>query len=69
MIGTGLSEKLSEINMSPGDREIIIQDNNSFDNHYFSNTYVYTLNLHGNLVLSLSINRPVSIIPERCERF
>ena len=34
MLGTGLSEKLSEIDMSPGEREIIIQDNKSFDNHY-----------------------------------
>jgi len=69
MLGTGLSEKLSEIDMSPGEHEIIIQDNNSFDNHYFSNTYVYTLNLPGNLALSLSANRPVSIITECCERF
>lgn len=69
MLGIGLTEKLSEIDMSPGEREIIIQDNNSFDNHSFSNTYVYTLNLHGNLILSLSTNRSVSIIPERCERF
>jgi len=69
MLGIGLSEKLSEIDMSPGEREIIIQDDNSFDNHYFINTYVYTLNLPGNLVLSLSANRPVSIIPERSERF
>lgn len=69
MLGIGLTEKLSEIDMSPGEREIIIQDNNSFDNHYFSNTYVYTLNLRENLVLSLSINRPVSLIPEHCESF
>lgn len=69
MLGIGLSEKLSEIDMSPGEREIIIQDNNSFDNHSFSNTYVYTLNLPGNLIMSLSANRPVSIIPERSERF
>jgi 4'-phosphopantetheinyl transferase len=69
MIGTGLSEKLSELDMTPGEREIIIQDNNSFENHYFSNSYVYTLNLLGNLVLSLSTNRPVSIIPEHCDKF
>jgi len=69
MLGIGLSEKLSEIDMSPGDREIIIQDNNFFDNHYFFNTYVDTLNLPGNLILSLSTNLPASIIPESSERF
>jgi phosphopantetheinyl transferase len=68
MLGTGLSEKLSELDMTPGDRKITIQDNNSLDNHSFSNTYVYTLNLRGNLVLSLSANRPVSIITDRCTR-
>lgn len=69
MLGIGLTEKLSDLDMTPGEREIIIHDNNSFDNHYFSNTYVYTLILRKNLVLSLSTNRPVSIIPERCEKF
>lgn len=70
MLGIGLSEKLSEIDMSPGAREINIQDNNSFDNHYFFfNTYIYTLNLPGNLVLSISTNLPASIIPEHSERF
>jgi 4'-phosphopantetheinyl transferase len=69
MLGIGLSEKLTEIDMSLGEHEIIVQDNNSNDKHSFSNTYVYTLNLPGNLVLSLSTNRPVSVIPERSERF
>ena len=69
MLGIGLSEKLSEIDMSPGEREMNIQINNSFDNQSFFNTYVNTLNLPGNLIMSLSANRPVNIIPERSERF
>lgn len=69
MLGTGLSDKLPELDMSKGEREISFQDKSYFDIKYFSNTYIYTLNLPENLVLSLSTNRPVRIIPEHCESF
>lgn len=66
MHGTGLSEKLSELDMTPGEREITFHNHKSFDDHYFFCTYVYTLILSGNLVFSLSTNCPVNIIPVRC---
>ena len=67
MLGIGLHDNLSALNMLPGERELTMQEKNSFGNHYFSKTYVYTFNLRDNLALSLSINRPVSIILRRCK--
>ncbi len=67
MLGIGLNDNLSALNMLLGERELTIPENNSFGNHYFSNTYVYTLNLRDKLALSLSINHPVSIILRPCK--
>ena len=69
MLGIGLSDKLSELDMTQGECEIMIQDNGSFDVGVFSETFVYTLSLFEDLVLSLSANRCVSIIPEHFENF
>ena len=69
MLGIGLSEKLPEIDMSPGEHEIRLQDNSPFNNTYFSNIFIYTLLLPESQVLSLSTNRPVIILPESCEAF
>ena len=67
MLGTGLSEKLPELDMSSGEREVTIRHSVSLNFNYFSNAHVYTLNLPENLVVSLSVNHPVIITAERCE--
>lgn len=69
MPGLGLSEKLSELDMTPGGHVITIQRTKTFDNHCFSHVRIYTLKMCGNLVLSLSTNRSLHIIPWSCKRF
>lgn len=69
MLGTGLTENLLEIDMRPGEREIFIQNNIDLNFDYFSNIYVYTLNIFENIFLSLSINRPLSIVAQHCDSF
>ena len=66
MLGIGLSGKLSEIDMSPDEHEIVIQDSGIININYFSNIYICTLNLSANLILSLSVNSPFAIIPVIC---
>lgn len=63
MLGTGLSEQLSEIDMCTGEREFLFMNNTYFDRNYFTNIFIYTLNLSKNVVLSISINSPAIIIP------
>lgn len=65
MLGIGLLDSLSEIDMSPGNRELLISDTGSFNLSSFSNTFLYTLRLFDNQVLSLAINYPVNIIPSQ----
>jgi phosphopantetheinyl transferase len=68
MLGIGLSEELSKIDLTPGERNIIIQNKSSFKYNKFSEIYIYTFNLSNGIVLSLSINHPAIVTPELCNR-
>lgn len=67
MLGIGLTENLSEIDMSPGEREIMIQETGAIDSNIFSTAFIYTFKLPGNQILSVSVNYPLNVVPERCQ--
>jgi phosphopantetheinyl transferase len=67
MLGIGLTEELATLDVSPGEREIFVQDNVLFDAGNFPVTYISTLNLSEDQVVSVASNRPVVVIPEHCE--
>jgi 4'-phosphopantetheinyl transferase len=67
MLGIGLTNNLAELDLSPGEREIFVQSNVFFDAGNFPVTYIYTLNLSEDQVVSVATNRPVVVIPEYCK--
>ena len=61
MLGTGLTEEISDIDMSSGKREITTQNILSTIKN-IGEAHIYTLKLYDQLMLTLSVNRPVNII-------
>lgn len=63
MQGLGITDDISQVDLSPGKKIIEIKGNSKYNEYNLSEVFIYTLRLPENIVLSLSVNSPVDVTP------